>query len=315
MSVHVFAQIVKTHLRHPFNRIYYGILFLALLYWAHVEHEISKLEKELGKIPSFGSWVLPEISGNSVDDCCAFNETIFQSGSEVELTFPKSKVRKLRQRGQKCYETLSEKNLKSRIDLDDYKRWIKGGKGEHPDFSEIQANLVDNSIEHGCWVPDDCVSDQFLAVIVPCRDRISNLKTFLFFMHSLLQKQKRTYCIILSEQSDMGQFNRAKLMNAGYLEALKHPFFREIRAINSDRTDKLRNQGPNCFSFHDVDLIPESERNLFACIPDKAIHQCDKYDKYGYETQYASGLFTAGGAILIHKSQYEYMSGPELESP
>lgn len=67
--------------------------------------------------------------------------------------------------------------------------------------------------------------------------------------------------------------------------------------------------GPNCISFHDVDLIPESEKNFYACIPNTAIHQCDKYNKYNYETQLPSGYFTAGGASMIHKTQYDYING------
>lgn len=41
-------------------------------------------------------------------------------------------------------------------------------------------------------------------------------------------------------------FNRAKLLNIGYLEALKD--------YNWD-----------CFIFHDVDLVPENDHNLYVC--------------------------------------------------
>lgn len=41
-------------------------------------------------------------------------------------------------------------------------------------------------------------------------------------------------------------FNRAKLLNIGYLEALKD--------FNWD-----------CFVFHDVDLVPENDHNLYMC--------------------------------------------------
>ncbi len=41
-------------------------------------------------------------------------------------------------------------------------------------------------------------------------------------------------------------FNRAKLLNVGYLEALKDYSW-------------------DCFIFHDVDLVPENDRNLYIC--------------------------------------------------
>ena len=41
-------------------------------------------------------------------------------------------------------------------------------------------------------------------------------------------------------------FNRAKLLNVGYLEALKDHAW-------------------DCFIFHDVDLVPENDHNLYTC--------------------------------------------------
>ncbi|KAG7274370.1 hypothetical protein CRUP_028691, partial [Coryphaenoides rupestris] len=41
-------------------------------------------------------------------------------------------------------------------------------------------------------------------------------------------------------------FNRAKLLNVGYIEALK-------------------DRDWDCFVFHDVDLVPEDDRNLYMC--------------------------------------------------
>lgn len=42
------------------------------------------------------------------------------------------------------------------------------------------------------------------------------------------------------------KFNRAKLLNVGYLEALKDYKW-------------------DCFIFHDVDLVPENDLNLYVC--------------------------------------------------
>ena len=44
-------------------------------------------------------------------------------------------------------------------------------------------------------------------------------------------------------------FNRALLFNIGFLEAMKHYSW-------------------ECFIFHDVDLIPEDDRNVYSCPPE-----------------------------------------------
>lgn len=58
-------------------------------------------------------------------------------------------------------------------------------------------------------------------------------------------------------------FNRAKLFNIGFREASKH-----------DKYD--------CFIFHDVDLIPEDDRNLYRC-SDKPRHMSVAIDIMKYQ--------------------------------
>lgn len=57
-------------------------------------------------------------------------------------------------------------------------------------------------------------------------------------------------------------FNRAMLMNVGYVEALKERPF-------------------DCFIFHDVDLLPENDRNLYTC-PEQPRHMSVAVDKFNY---------------------------------
>jgi len=54
--------------------------------------------------------------------------------------------------------------------------------------------------------------------------------------------QTVSYLIVLGDNP----FNRAMLMNVGFIEALKLYSY-------------------DCFIFHDVDLIPEDDRNLYTC--------------------------------------------------
>lgn len=59
------------------------------------------------------------------------------------------------------------------------------------------------------------------------------------------------------------------LMNVGYVEALKEKTF-------------------DCFIFHDVDLLPEDDRNLYTC-PEQPRHMSVAVDKFKY--RYAIYLF------------------------
>ena len=87
-----------------------------------------------------------------------------------------------------------------------------------------------------------------MAVVVPYRDRESQLEIFLAYMHHFLQKQKLNYTITVVEQLSESKFNRAKLLNVGYLH--------------------IMTQVPDCpcFVFHDVDLIPLDDRNSYVCL-------------------------------------------------
>jgi hypothetical protein len=87
-----------------------------------------------------------------------------------------------------------------------------------------------------------------LAIIVPYRDRETNLHLFLLYMHQFLAKQNVYYGIYLVEPIKNLKFNRAMLINIGYIESLKETEFNW-----------------NCFIFHDVDLLPESEKNFYNC--------------------------------------------------
>ena len=163
---------------------------------------------------------------------------------------------------------------------------------------EYVENEVDQDIEDGCWTPNDCIPDQHLTFVVPYRDREDNLKILALHIHNYLKRQKRSYCLVLADQHDHGHFNRAKLMNVGYLEGRKHRYWLKKGVV------------PDCFAFHDVDLMPDHAENLYICHPEFSVHQCDKYDKYEYATQYNSGNHvSAGGALLVSTKQYEKVNG------
>ena len=99
-----------------------------------------------------------------------------------------------------------------------------------------------------CQPGDSRENVPLVAVVVPYRDRAAQLEIFLAYMHNFLQKQQINYTIIVVEQLSESKFNRAKLLNVGYLHIVK----------------KLP-ECP-CFVFHDLDLIPLDDRNSYVCL-------------------------------------------------
>lgn len=82
-------------------------------------------------------------------------------------------------------------------------------------------------------------------------------------LHYVLRVQQIDYAIFVIEQKDTETFNRGKLMNVG---------FEEVRKIYDWQ----------CYIFHDVDLVPEDDRNIYSC-PDMPRHMSVAIDKFKYK--------------------------------
>jgi beta-1,4-galactosyltransferase 3 len=134
--------------------------------------------------------------------------------------------------------------------------------------------------------PVDCIARHRVAVVIPYRNRIKQLRIFLNNLHSLLHKQQLDYAIVVVEQMANQTFNRAKLMNVGFVEALKRYDFQ-------------------CVIFHDVDLLPEDDRNLYNC-PEQPRHMSVAVDKFKYRLPYKS-IF--GGITALTATQFRKLNG------
>ena len=133
-------------------------------------------------------------------------------------------------------------------------------------FEDLENDLKSLSLKFGGrWSPKNCKSSQKIAIIIPYRDRLINMKLFLKNMHPFLVRQNIQYGVYFVEPVEKLAFNRGTLMNAGFIESL---------------TDS--NNLWNCFFFHDVDMIAMDERNIYKCDRDYPVHYAVSLSKFNY---------------------------------
>ncbi|KAG7517265.1 hypothetical protein JOB18_003061 [Solea senegalensis] len=138
----------------------------------------------------------------------------------------------------------------------------------------------------GRFKPRDCEAQQKVAVIIPFRKRDEHLKYWLHYLHPVLQRQQLDYGIYVINQDGDEIFNRAKLLNVGYTEALKEYEY-------------------ECFVFSDVDLIPMDDRNTYRCFSQPR-HLSVSMDKFGFRLPYYQYF---GGVSSMSKEQYMKING------
>uniref|UniRef100_A0A8I3P829 Beta-1,4-galactosyltransferase n=2 Tax=Canis lupus familiaris TaxID=9615 RepID=A0A8I3P829_CANLF len=114
----------------------------------------------------------------------------------------------------------------------------------------------------GRYTPKNCISPHKVAIIIPFRNRQEHLKYWLYYLHPILQRQQLDYGIYVINQAGETMFNRAKLLNIGFQEALKDYDY-------------------NCFVFSDVDLIPMNDHNAYRCFSQPR-HISVAMDKFGF---------------------------------
>ncbi|OWF45120.1 beta-1,4-N-acetylgalactosaminyltransferase bre-4-like [Mizuhopecten yessoensis] len=138
----------------------------------------------------------------------------------------------------------------------------------------------------GYFSPTECRSDQRVAIVIPYRNRELHLRTLLYNLHAMLQRQQINYRIFVIEQAGNNTFNRGLLMNIGYTEAIKSDNY-------------------TCFVFHDVDLIPEDDRIYYGCGKNPR-HLSAAIDKFNYRLPYGS---IVGGVTQLRKDDVEKING------
>ncbi|XP_072307535.1 beta-1,4-galactosyltransferase 7 [Eucyclogobius newberryi] len=122
-----------------------------------------------------------------------------------------------------------------------------------------------------------------LVLVVPFRERFEELLVFVPFMHTFLNKKKIRHKILIVNQIDHYRFNRASLINVGFLES-------------GNDTDYL--------AMHDVDLLPLNEALDYGFPVDGPFHVAspELHPLYHYKTY-------VGGILLLTKKHYKMCNG------
>ncbi|XP_005098659.1 beta-1,4-N-acetylgalactosaminyltransferase bre-4 [Aplysia californica] len=155
-----------------------------------------------------------------------------------------------------------------------------------PGIHELEEMLGPDLMPGGHFVPRLCRSKTKVAIIIPFRDRRIHLKIFLRHMHPFLQRQNVEYGIFVVEQEGVTPFNRAILLNIGYVESeMLHHY--------------------DCFIFHDVDLLPLDDRNIYAC-SENPVHLSASIDTHDFKLMY-NNLF--GGVSALTKEMMLKVNG------
>ncbi|XP_076444755.1 beta-1,4-N-acetylgalactosaminyltransferase bre-4-like [Babylonia areolata] len=154
-----------------------------------------------------------------------------------------------------------------------------------PNLTEI-VRLNPGLEPGGHYRPSSCRARHRVAVVVPYRDREKHLRVMLHNLHPMLIRQQLDYFVLVVELAQPTTFNRGLLLNIGAVEALG-----------------LWDVG--CFVFHDVDLVPENDRNLYTC-PEMPRHMSAAVDKFNYKLPYAGIL---GGVAAMTREHFYRMNG------
>ncbi|XP_074246348.1 beta-1,4-galactosyltransferase 7 isoform X2 [Saimiri boliviensis] len=159
--------------------------------------------------------------------------------------------------------------------------WAARGQGQETS-SPPRACPPEPPPEH--WEEDTSWGPHRLAVLVPFRERFEELLVFVPHMHRFLSRKKVQHHIYVLNQVDHFRFNRAALINVGFLES-------------SNSTDYI--------AMHDVDLLPLNEELDYGFPEAGPFHVAspELHPLYHYKTY-------VGGILLLSKQHYQLLFRP-----
>lgn len=122
-----------------------------------------------------------------------------------------------------------------------------------------------------------------LALLIPFRDRLEELLEFAPFIHNFLNKQHKNHHIYVINQVDNLRFNRASLLNVGFLES----------SVDCDY-----------IAMHDVDLMPLNPEVRYQFPEEGPYHVSAPHlhPRYHYPT-------FVGGILLVRREHFRRVDG------
>jgi hypothetical protein len=158
-------------------------------------------------------------------------------------------------------------------------------------FNQTDSIYFNNDIKlGGHWKPNNCSSRYRTAIIIPYLNRLSQLKALIYYLHLFLARQMIDYRIFVIEpfsNNSTTKFNRGLLYNIGFSEIIK------------------LDSSIDCIVLHDVDLLPENDKNLYTCSKNPR-HLSAAVDKFNYNLPY---YYLVGGVLSMKVSQYRELNG------
>lgn len=130
--------------------------------------------------------------------------------------------------------------------------------------------MENNDVQLGGWYrPLECEPTQHVAIIIPYRNRNKHLAVLLRYLHPVLKRQLLFYQIFVVEQVIVQYFCIWQSSDTFCLTLLQFGYeaFNKARLMNI-AFDKIKTEYNNtfdCFIFHDVDLLLENDKNIYAC--------------------------------------------------
>ncbi|XP_029956089.1 beta-1,4-galactosyltransferase 4-like isoform X1 [Salarias fasciatus] len=239
------------------------------------------------------AWIII-FPGDTVTSLISFNSThtpVKEDGLGDKLHSTTEEDFKEDGLGDKLHSTTEASNLTTppqKVDCPKVSPLLQGLRNLSFDSSLTLNDVVteNENVRAGEYEPPDCAARQSVAILIPFRNRERHLVYLLHHLHPFLQRQQLHYAIYVIHQAGNATFNRAKLLNIGYLEALKD--------YNWD-----------CFIFHDVDLVPEDDRNLYVCA-ETPKHMAGGRNTTGYKMSYPRYF---GGVTALTRKQFVQVNG------